>query len=304
MAIDVAMLTVGLLVEHPTLGLGKVIAVQQGYVYVYFLEASPPDEAKSFQVAFAAANLSRAELQQHEELDHLPEFRKVDGKFRIERKGRTFLEALETFRKFFPGGFEDPKYVQSERDYKVEASQELTNAFGSGRGLALLEEGRVKEVADRARALDTTNLVHPRWEKPRLAEALADPAAANAYFQAVFQIADAPDVTRALFDELSTAVNALKPENGTLSRWPAATIFPALLSPERFIFFRATPMVEAATMASVALVYRSEPNWQTYEAAMLLAKKLLVKLQPLGARDMLDVQSFVFVTWSGSGYNR
>lgn len=298
------MLTVGLLVEHPTYGLGKVIAVEQGTVHVYFLEQSERDKAARFKVPFASANFSRTESQQHEELDHLPTFRKVGHEFVIDKVGRrTFKEALENFRKFFPGDFADPKYSEGERNYKVEASQALIKAFGGGRGLAMLKDGRIGEVADTARKLDTTNLVHPRWEKPRLAEALADPVAASAYFEAIFRLADATEVTPPMFEGLSKAVDGLKSEVGQISRWPVATIFLALLRPDRFVFFRATPMMEAASLVGVAVDYQAEPNWRTYEAALVVAKKLLEKLAPAGARDLLDVQSFIFVTWTGSGYN-
>jgi hypothetical protein len=34
------------------------------------------------------------------------------------------------------------------------------------------------------------------------------------------------------------------------------------------------------------------------------ARMLLAKLKPLGARDLIDVQSFIYVTASGSGHNK
>ncbi len=287
--IDATTLTGGLLVEHPTYGLGKIIAVEQATVHVYFLEQSERDKAARFKVPFVSANFVRAESQQHEEFDHLPSFRKVGNEFVIDKKGRTFRDALENFRKFFPGDFKDPKYAEAERNYKLEASQRLIEAFGNGRGLSILKEGRVKDVADLAREFDTTNLVHPRWEKPRIAEALEDVPVASAYFEAVFRLADATEVTPALFEALAKAVGALKSENGPISRWPATTIFLSLLRPDRFTLFWATPMVEAASLVSVALGYRAGPNWQTYAAALVVAKKLLAKLEPLGANDRVGV---------------
>jgi len=40
----------------------------------------------------------------------------------------------------------------------------------------------------------------------------------------------------------------------------------------------------------------STPNWETYEAVMQMAKQLLDRLAPLGAKDMIDVQQFMWVT--------
>lgn len=292
-------LKVGLLVENRTRGLGKVVATERGYVYVYFLDQDETDEAIQFKLTFAAANFDRPQLQTHEELDLLPRFVKIDGSYRIEKISRTFPDALASFRKLFPAGFSGDDYVSDERDYKVAASDALVNAFGNGRGLALLKEGRVEEVVARALTLETTNLAHPRWEKPRIAQALRDLQVANAYFEAVFQLADAKTVTPPLFDALALAVETMKSEMGPIARWPATTVFLALLRPDRFLFFRPTQTGKAASLVGVSLGYKPAPNWKTYEAVLKLAANLMERLGPLGARDLLDVQTFIFLTLSG-----
>ncbi len=294
-------LKVGQLVEHRTRGLGKVVAAERGYVYVYFLEQEEADKATAFQLSFAVANFDRPTLQTHEELDSLPRFVKLDGGFRMEKRGRTFPEALAAFRKLFPTGFEAPDYLSGERDYKVVASEALVAAFGNGRGLALLEEGRVEAVVTQVLSLDTTNLMHPRWEKPRLAEALRDLEVARAYFQAVFALTDAQTVTPALFNALALSVEALKSEHGPIARWPATTVLPALLRPDRFLFLRPTQVKEAASRVGMALDYKAAPNWKTYASALGVAANLMERLRPLGARDLLDVQTFIFVTSIGVG---
>jgi hypothetical protein len=45
----------------------------------------------------------------------------------------------------------------------------------------------------------------------------------------------------------------------------------------------------------VDLRYDSRPNWTTYERLLRMSQILLDRLRPLGARDWIDVQSFIYV---------
>ena len=44
------------------------------------------------------------------------------------------------------------------------------------------------------------------------------------------------------------------------------------------------------------LKYDSAPNWETYDATLRMAGQLMQRLAPLGAKDMIDVQAFMWVT--------
>jgi hypothetical protein len=53
---------------------------------------------------------------------------------------------------------------------------------------------------------------------------------------------------------------------------------------------------KAARRLDFDLNYNTNLDWMTFASLNNLGKLLLEKLQPLGARDMIDVQSFIFVT--------
>jgi hypothetical protein len=50
------------------------------------------------------------------------------------------------------------------------------------------------------------------------------------------------------------------------------------------------------------LQYDSKPNWVTYSALIRMGAVYLKLLERLGARDFIDVQSFIFV--AGGGYEK
>jgi len=45
------------------------------------------------------------------------------------------------------------------------------------------------------------------------------------------------------------------------------------------------------------LNYRSQPNWLTYSRLIAMSRAFHEKLEPLGVRDMIDVQSFIWLMY-------
>jgi hypothetical protein len=53
---------------------------------------------------------------------------------------------------------------------------------------------------------------------------------------------------------------------------------------------------KAAGRAGRDLVYSTTIKWDAYERTLDLSRSLLESLAPLGAKDFIDVQSFMWVT--------
>ena len=66
--------------------------------------------------------------------------------------------------------------------------------------------------------------------------------------------------------------------------------------PKRFIPLKPTNTEVIAARIGASLKYDTTPNWETYEAFLRMSKTLLDRLTPLGAKDMIDVQQFMWVT--------
>lgn len=78
--------------------------------------------------------------------------------------------AIGRFLDVFPEGFEDPAYLEAERDYKVEAADLLAATAPVAR--AATGTGYAESIV---RVCLRTNLVDPRWERPALVAALSGP---------------------------------------------------------------------------------------------------------------------------------
>ena len=84
------------------------------------------------------------------------------------------------------------------------------------------------------------------------------------------------------------------------AKWTIATYFLFLASPETQIFLKPEVTKHAAKMLGVDIDYRPEVNWSTYSRVLRLAETLKHKLseekrEELMPRDMIDVQSFIWV---------
>jgi hypothetical protein len=80
--------------------------------------------------------------------------------------------------------------------------------------------------------------------------------------------------------------------------WPIVTVFPFLAQPDRHIFLKPNVTRVAAAQYGFDLPYQSRPNWRTYASLLDLAERVRADLRDLHPRDMIDVQSFLWVQGS------
>jgi hypothetical protein len=84
----------------------------------------------------------------------------------------------------------------------------------------------------------------------------------------------------------------------------SVTLFPFIAQPERHMLLLPSFTCEAAQRLGLDLRYQSEPNWATYAALLSSSNHLLEELKPLGARDLIDVESFLHVATAKPGARR
>jgi hypothetical protein len=80
-----------------------------------------------------------------------------------------------------------------------------------------------------------------------------------------------------------------------VATWPVATVLPFLAEPGRFILLQPELIKASAARLAFELQYRATPNVLTYRKLEKLYRLLMDRLEPLGARDYMDVQSFLWV---------
>ena len=202
------------------------------------------------------------------------------------------------FLRFFPKGFQDPKYIDWERGYKWEAHERWRELLGREVHRELIADGEYAEVARRAVTIESrTNLLFS-FEKMALRDAVKAAAGAKAFAQGLFDFLYARNSDRVRFERWCDVVARLPRRQTRVLTWPLLTVFGFLALPDQHFFLKPMVTRTAAREYGYDFKYRSRPNWETYSDLLAFAARVGSDLNDLRPRDMIDIQSFLWVQGS------
>jgi hypothetical protein len=202
------------------------------------------------------------------------------------------------FLRFFPGGFKDETYLEWERDYKAAAAREWRDALSRLRFGLMLKSGQYRDVAAIALRIEAhTNLLFS-FEKMALRDATRTPAGARAFAEGLYGFLYGSGDPEERFNAWCEVVAGLPRRQTRVLTWPIVTIFGFLAEPARHMFLKPNVTRIAAARYGVAFRYHSRPNWETYQDLWRFAGQMRRDLADLRPRDMIDLQSFLWVQGS------
>ena len=202
------------------------------------------------------------------------------------------------FLRFFPDGFRDETYFAWERDYKWEAHERWEEQLGRTTFRSLLKAGQYGEIAARAVRLESrTNLLFS-FEKMALRDAVKAPAGARAFAEGLYDFLYGPGAPQRRFERWCEAVGSLPRRQTRVLTWPVVTVFGFFALPDEHIYLKPTATRKAAEQYGFDFHYGSRPSWETYASLLEFADVIRRDLRDLRPRDMVDVQSFIWVVGS------
>lgn len=202
------------------------------------------------------------------------------------------------FLRFFPGGFRDPKYVDWERGYKWEAHLCWNEALARETFGALLLEQAFEEIAARAVRIESrTNLLFS-FEKMALRDAVRTREGARTFASALYDLLHGREGEQRRFERWIEAVAGLPRKKTRVLTWPLATVFAFIARPDTHVFLKPNVTRAAARAYGFDFQYRSRPDWAVYRSLLDFAATVRRDLRDLRPRDMIDLQSFLWVQGS------
>ncbi len=208
------------------------------------------------------------------------------------RRGRA------KFLRYFPGGFHDPLYEDWERGYKWAAHRRWNETLGKASFRKLLKAGQHREIAAHAVAIEArTNLLFS-FEKMALRDAVRPLAGARAFAQGLYDFLHGPGGMEPRFTAWCEVVARLPRRQTRVLTWPLVTVFGFIAAPRTHIFLKPVVTKRAAQALALSFPYESRPRWETYAALLGLARAVRSNLHDLHPRDLIDVQSFLWVQGS------
>ena len=210
------------------------------------------------------------------------------------------MRCRRKFLRFFPRGFRDPDYIETERDYKWESHLRWRDSLGVEEFAALLAADRHEEIAARAVRIEQRSLYSMlfSFEKMALRDAVKSASGARAFAEGLFAFLHGEGELQPRFEAWVKTVASLPRKQTRVLTWPLVTVFGFIAQPRQHMFMKPNTMRAAARAYGFELEYRSRPNWHTYERLLELAARIRRDQRELRPRDMIDVQSFLWVQGS------
>jgi hypothetical protein len=206
--------------------------------------------------------------------------------------------ARKKFLSYFPDGYQDETYIDWERDYKWQAHLRWKDELGKARFQALLESGKFKEIADTAARIEgKTNLLFS-FEKMALRDAVKTKAGAEAFARGLFDYVYGSGGMRTRFERFTEVIESLPRRQTRVLTWPLHTVFGMIGAPKTHIFLKPRVTQVAAEAYGFDFQYKSRPNWDTYQSLLDFAEQVRKDTKDLKPRDMIDLQSFIWVQGS------
>ena len=204
------------------------------------------------------------------------------------------------FLRFFPKGFRDETYLAWERDYKLETHRRWEEALNRDELSRLLDEGKYTEIAARAVRTEqrSQHSMIFSFEKMALRDAVKSEAGARAFATGLYEFLHGGGTDETRFVRWCETVAALPRRQTRVLTWPLVTVFGFIAQPDRHIFLKPVVTKIAAEKYGFDFPYQSKPNWSTYANLLAFADTIRRDLRDMRPRDMIDLQSFMWVQGS------
>jgi hypothetical protein len=208
------------------------------------------------------------------------------------------IRCREKFLRFFPNGFCDETYIDWERAYKWNAHTQWEEQLNRQEFRRLLSRGDFLEIAARAVRIESrTNLLFS-FEKMALRDAVKSSEGAQLFAEGLSQFLHGRREISERFESWVDIVARLPRRQTRVLTWPLVTVWGFIALPETHMFLKPNVTRVAAREYGFDFKYKSRPAWETYESLLSFAAQVSRDIKDLRPRDMIDIQSFIWVQGS------
>jgi hypothetical protein len=219
----------------------------------------------------------------------------------MSKKSKLSVDASKCrkkFLKFFPGGFADETYLDWERNYKWNAHESWEKQLNKKRFRELLEANEFLAIAKIAVSIESkTNLLFS-FEKMAIRDGVNNDKGAEIFASGLYNYLHGRGDMQQRFENFVDCISRLPRKQTRVLTWPVVTVFSFIADPVNHIFLKPTVTKTAAVKYGFDFKYSSKPNWSAYESLLSFAGKIRSDNSDLRPRDMIDLQSFIWVMGS------
>ena len=204
------------------------------------------------------------------------------------------------FLRYFPAGFRDPDYLDWERDYKWETHLRWERVLGRAEFERLLAASDYAEIAARAVRVEqqSRHSMIFSFEKMALRDGVRSAEGARTFARGLHRLLHGDGPLEQRFSDWVEAVASLPRRQTRVLTWPLVTVFGFIAQPRVHLFVKPTVIRAAAAAYGFDLRYASRPSWGLYRGLLDFARQVRSDQRDLRPRDLIDIQSFLWVQGS------
>ncbi len=202
--------------------------------------------------------------------------------------------ARKKFLRYFPKGFRDETYIDWERGYKWNAHEQWLAVLAAREFKALLAQKKFAEIAAHAVRIESGHEFAVLVREDGAARCGEIAGRRAGIRDRPLQI---PPRARRRGKEVHSVARLPRRQTRVLT-WPLVTIWGFIAQPERHFFLKPNVTRRAADAYGFDFQYQSKPIWETYAHLLEFAEAVRHDLRDLRPRDMIDIQSFLWVQGS------
>lgn len=204
-------------------------------------------------------------------------------------------ELVNLVRKRFPGwqGFSDERFLKDETNYKRAAAAKATELLGETVLRELAADGGFDEFIARLEKVGrSTNLLYQAVPTSGDLSILYQKSLdKSAFCVAILDLLYGEGPTHFRLDRFA----AYCKDQNLPNKWTFPTYFLFLLFPDKELFIKPSPVRWFMDFAGAEITFASAPASPFYAWVKSVAGQLLISLAEHGAKDMIDIQSFIWV---------
>ena len=199
---------------------------------------------------------------------------------------------------YFKNGYRDQKYIEWERQYKLDAHLRFQVDLNKTDYKGMIANEAFEKIATLIVRIESkTNLLFS-FEKMALRDALKFPGAAKSFTIGLFNYIYGKESLQKRFEHFVEVVAGLPRKQTRVLTWPLVTVFGFIADPSEHMFLKPRVTQEAAKKYRYPFEYKAHPNWKTYQSLLAFSNKIWNDTKAYHPRDNIDTQSFIWVMGS------
>jgi len=192
-------------------------------------------------------------------------------------------------------GFSHPKFMKDEIDYKQNAALKARDLLDENKLLALQKQGDFAEIITRIKKIGSATNLLWNWvpSKGDLGILVQPGLDRRAFCEAFIDLLYGPGQSP---ERLERYLNFVK-SRSLPSKWTFPTYFLFLCHPQTEMFIKPRAVKNFLDFLGTGDVqFKSSPSSQAYSAIMKISHQLKEDMKELGPKDMIDIQSAIYLT--------